>query len=98
VLVAGTSQRQIARVLNAAYANGLLSQDTNLQRTDQLLGGGMIDPDRLVGDLNLGRRRAPLADAAAAIAGLLGRLARRFESDAQPVCALLALDWRRRAE
>ncbi|MGO9957879.1 MAG: FHA domain-containing protein [Solirubrobacteraceae bacterium] len=53
----------------------------------------MIDPDRLVGALNLRRRRARLADGAAAIAGRLGRLARPFEPDAQPVCALLALDW-----
>ena len=49
VHVAGTSQRSLARVLGNAYANGLLSQDTFLRRTDQLLGGGVIDPARLVG-------------------------------------------------
>lgn len=93
VFAAGTSQRQIARVLNVAYANGLLSQDTFLQRTDQLLAGGVVDPVRLVGDLNLRQQRAPLANAAAAIAGLLGRVARPSESAAPPVFSLLVLDW-----
>ncbi|MGO9752914.1 MAG: FHA domain-containing protein [Solirubrobacteraceae bacterium] len=93
MFVAGTSQRQIASVLKAAYANGLLSQDTFLQRTDQLLGGGVIDPIRLVGDLNLRRTRTPLADAAAAIADLIGRIARPSEADALPTFNLLALDW-----
>jgi len=93
VFGAGTSQSQIARVLNAAYANGLLSQDTFLRRTDQLLAGGGVDPVGLVGDLKLRHKRAPLADAAASIASLIGRVARPSVADAPPVCALLALDW-----
>jgi hypothetical protein len=93
VFAAGMSQRQIARVLNAAYADGLLSQDTFLRRTVQLLGGGVIEPARLVGDLNLRRRRPPLANAAAAVAGLIGRVARPTDADAPPLFTLLALDW-----
>lgn len=93
MLVAGTSQRQIVRVLNAAYANGLLSQDTFLHRTDRLLGGGVIDPGELVGDLNLRRRRTLLAGASAAIAGLIARVLRPGEAEAPPMFTLLALDW-----
>ena len=88
--MAGTSQRRLARVLNTAYANGLLSEDTFLQRTDQLLGGGMIDPARLVGDLNLRRRHTPVA---AALAGLVDRVVRAFETRQPPAYPVLALDW-----
>jgi hypothetical protein len=90
VLVAGTSQKRLARVLNTAYANGLLSQDTFVRRTDQLLGGGVIDPVRLVGDLNFRPRRAPVA---AALAGLLERAVHAFKPEGTPVYPLLALDW-----
>lgn len=90
MFVAGTSQRRIARTLNAAYATGLLSEDTFLQRTDQLLGGGVIDPSRLVGDLNLRHRRAWLADA---VSRLIVRVTRSSEADRRRSRALLALDW-----
>lgn len=52
----GASRRQIARVLNAAYADGLLSEDTFTQRLDQALGARLVDPVRLIGDLSV---RAP---------------------------------------
>ena len=52
----GASRRQIARVLNAAYADGLLSEDTFTQRLDQALGARLVDPVRLIGDLSA---RAP---------------------------------------
>jgi hypothetical protein len=90
VFVAGPSQREIARTLKAAYASGLLSEDTFLRRTDQLLGGGVIDPIRLVGDLNLRARRSRLANAAAVVTRLLGRAGGSSESRPS---ALLALDW-----
>jgi FHA domain-containing protein/uncharacterized protein DUF1707 len=56
VLGHGASRRQIARVLNAAYADGLLSEDTFTQRLDQALGARLVDPVRLIGDLTV---RAP---------------------------------------
>ena len=90
VLVAGTSQRRLACVLNTAYANGLLSQDTFVRRTDQLLGGGVIDPVRLVGDLSFRRRRSLIP---AALAGLIDRAVHAFEPEEAPACPLLALDW-----
>jgi hypothetical protein len=93
VFVAGTSRRQIARTLSAAYARGLLSEDTFLQRTDQLLGGGLIDPARLVGDLNLRGNPAWLEDLAAAAKCLVSRLAGPPEPRHGRSPALLALDW-----
>lgn len=93
VFVTGTSQRQIARTLNAAYASGLLSEDTFLHRTDQLLGGGVIDPARLVGDLNLRRTRGRLQDVAAAITRAGRRLAGSSGTDRHRPSTLLALDW-----
>jgi hypothetical protein len=93
VAVAGTSRKQIARTLNVAYAHGLLSEDTFLRRTDQLLRSGVIDPVRLVGDLNLRARRERLADAAAAVTRLGSRIARLSETDRRRSLTLLALDW-----
>jgi hypothetical protein len=94
VLVPGTSQRQIARTLNAAYATGLLSEETFLARTDQLLRGGVIDRARLVGDLNLRPvRRAWLADVAAAFARAITRVTASSEPDWSGPRTLLALDW-----
>ena len=90
MLVAGTSQRRLAGVLNTAYANGLLSQDTFVRRTDQLLGGGVIDPVRLVGDLNFRRRRSLIP---AALAELLDRVVDAFAPEETPAYPLLALDW-----
>jgi DNA-binding Lrp family transcriptional regulator len=91
---AGRSQSQIARTLNVAYADGLLSEDTFLRRVDELLKAGLVDPDGLVGDLNLRTPRgAWLANATRAI----GRVAARVTSLSapRPSCppALLALDW-----
>jgi pSer/pThr/pTyr-binding forkhead associated (FHA) protein len=53
VLAAGKSRREIARTLNAAYANGLLSEDTFLHRVDQLRGAAIIETTRFVGDQDL---------------------------------------------
>jgi hypothetical protein len=93
VFVAGRSQRQIARTLTTAYASGLLSEDTFLYRTDQLLGGGVIDPARLVGDLSLRRTRGRLQDMAAAITSAGRRLSGSSGTDLHRPSTLLALDW-----
>jgi len=90
----GASRRQIARVLNTAYADGLLSEETFAERLDQVLSGRLIDPLRLVGDLNprSARRRwgAKLREVAAAGAATLrATRSEGLEDDA----VLLALDW-----
>lgn len=84
----GASRRRIARTLNAAYANGLLSEETFTARLDQLLSEPLIEPRRLVGDLSF--RRA---------AGWRARLATALRRRRAVVAApaqdevLLALDW-----
>jgi hypothetical protein len=93
VLAPGASRKHIARTLNAAYADGLLSQDTFVRRLDQLLGAQLIDPRGLIGDLTLRRspqRRLALVDAVAATVRRL-RTSRAQNAGGSPI--LLALDW-----
>ena len=56
VIGAGASRQRITRTLGAAYAGGLISQDTYLARLDELLGSQVVDPKRLVGDLSFRAR------------------------------------------
>ena len=44
-------RQRLARILNTAYAEGLLSERTLAHRLDALFAGELIDPARLVGDL-----------------------------------------------
>ena len=90
MVAAGRSRRQIARTLNAAYASGLLSDETFSRRVDQLLRASLVEPAELVGDLNLRR-------AARAWPGRVGYAMRRaltaaYGSRTAPK-KLLALDW-----
>lgn len=90
----GASRRQIARVLNTAYADGLLSEETFAHRLDRVFGDRLIDPRVLIGDLSFrtatSRWQERLRGAAAAALGTV-RLA-----GSEPVeepAVLLALDW-----
>jgi len=51
----GRSSQRLAGVLNAAFAEGLLSQETHSYRLGLLFRPGLIDQGRLVGDLRLRR-------------------------------------------
>jgi FHA domain len=64
VLGPGARRLRLARTLNSAYAEGLLSEHTLAHRLDLLLGSDLIDPVRLVGDLTrrVPRRRRRQAD------------------------------------
>lgn len=78
--------------LAAAYGEGLLSQGTLAHRLDQLEGNRVIEPDRLVGDLNLRELERPLRP----LRWLREWIATlpptsRPPRDAEP--AVLALDW-----
>jgi FHA domain len=59
VLTPGDRRQRLARTLNAAYAEGLLSERTLAYRLDLLFTEAVIDPVRLVGDLtrSVPRRR-----------------------------------------
>jgi hypothetical protein len=90
----GGARRLLAQRLTHAYASGLLSEDTFQTRLDELMGATVLEPGRLIGDLNLrqagpGRARSLrplLTSMLAALPAVLGR--RR----GGPV-SLLALDW-----
>ena len=75
----GRSSERLAGVLNAAFAEGLLSEETHSYRLGLLLRSGLVDQRRLVGDLRLRRprpARASVLDAWRALAqsarGLIG--------------------------
>jgi hypothetical protein len=90
---AGTSQQRIARTLNVAYANGLLSHDTFVRRTDTLLSGGVIDPGAIVGDLAFRRESARLERFQAAISRMVSRVLGSAQARSAQEAPLLALDW-----
>ncbi len=79
----GASREQLVRTLRAAYGEGLLSEKTFTWRIDLLLSSVLIDPRRLVGDLNLRRARPRLAR-------LLSRLHALVRA---PGSEILGLDW-----
>jgi FHA domain len=60
----GRSRQRLAGVLNSAFAEGLLSEQTHVYRLGLLFGPHLIDQQQLVGDLTLRRRRTRPADVA----------------------------------
>jgi hypothetical protein len=93
VLAPGASRQQLARTLNTAYADGLLSERTLSHRLDLLFGSRLIDPARLVGDLTRrGRVRHWDARIVRAIVARVHDVVHRTEiRPARSI--LLALDW-----
>ena len=81
--VPGASRRRLVQTLTTAYGAGLLSDKTFSDRIDLLLSSALINPARLVGDLNLRRTRPR-------IGRFLGRV-RNLVSARTP--EILALDW-----
>jgi len=84
MLTAGSSRQRLARTLNAAYTDGLLSEGTFAHRLDLLLRSPVVDPISVVGDLTFRRRPRAVGRAADA----LRRLVR-----SAPEAPVLALDW-----
>lgn len=85
----GASRREIARTLNAAYASGLLSQETYTLRIDRLLRRRLIDPMSLIGDLSFRAQdgwRTRILEVKTAVENW--RAFRRGDQE-----LLLALDW-----
>ena len=92
VLGPGARRHRLARTLNAAYAEGLLSDRTLAHRLDELFAAVLIDPGRLVGDLTGRASRRPLRRSALhTFTSLLGR-PRAGAGPGEPGI-LLALDW-----
>lgn len=92
VLGPGVRRQRLARTLNAAYAEGLLSERTLTHRLDALFDGELIDPARLVGDLSQRVSRGRLRNGA--LGALTAGLRRtRASGSVQDASILLALDW-----
>jgi FHA domain len=92
--VAGISRTQIARTLKAGYAHGLLSQDTFQQRLDQVLNDALVEPARLIGDLNFRRTGSRWRSKIARILAreVVGRIVPARAAEPRPG-VLLGLDW-----
>jgi hypothetical protein len=89
----GAARRRLEQILNTAYGEGLLSQQTLVQRLDVLLGSELVDPAGLVGDLTVRRPRPARATTGQRIIAALRRAAALdFPRAAEPA-TLLALDW-----
>ena len=87
-------RERIAGTLNAAFAEGLLSEQTHSHRLGLLFGLQLVDPDALVGDLALRTQRRTLrtpASVAAAVRRYADTILRRSGSAVAPL--VLALDW-----
>ncbi len=93
VVGSGASRRRITHTLLAAYADGLLSEETFNHRIDQLLGARVIDSGRLVGDLRFRRALDWRAKVLRMAAALRQSLVRSRESDGPENEIILALDW-----
>jgi hypothetical protein len=88
----GVLRDRIARTLNAAYGDGLLSEHTLSQRLDLLCASHVIEPAGLLGDLTFrssSARSTRLARVAHYARWWLG--GRWHPAPAEPM--LLALDW-----
>lgn len=89
---AGSSRKELAQALRAAYAGGLISHDTLVHRLDRVLDSGLIDTRQVVGDLRLpaaGKRwRQAASDLWHTLVERPGRPAPLYED-----AILLALDW-----
>lgn len=90
---AGASRQQMTRTLNAAYADGLISEHTFVYRLETVLRARLIDPAQLVGDLHL---RAPRSSLRTRLSSTMSTVIGRFENafGVEGVeSTLLALDW-----
>ncbi len=89
----GDARRRMERTLNAAYGDGLLSQQTLMQRLDLLFGSELVDPAGLVGDLTLRRPRRALSSRWERLLTSLRHAAGLDRPRPAEPPTLLALDW-----
>ena len=90
----GAARQNLAHTLNAAYARGLLSQNTLSHRLALLFGSGLVDGAELVGDLMWRAKRRPWRRRVLDLLATAARAIRRpRESIAAAPSRLLSLDW-----
>lgn len=88
----GFLRDRIARTLNAAYGDGLLSEHTLSQRLDQLCASHVIEPAGLLGDLTF-RSSAAVPTRLSRVGQYTRWVLRDRWRPAPPASMLLALDW-----
>lgn len=92
MLAPGHSRNRLARSLNAAYAEGVLSENTLSHRLELVFSSSLVDPASVVGDLPSRRSRRVWRPAMARLlAAWQSLVARATATQAGQV--LLALDW-----
>jgi hypothetical protein len=89
MLPPGFQRQRLARTLNDAYVEGVLSENTLVHRLELLFARSLIDPASLVGDLPGRRARGLWATALERVQVAVRRLLATRGSSA----VLLALDW-----
>lgn len=91
----GRSRKRLAGLLNSAFAEGLLSEETHSYRLGLLFGPHLIDQQRLVGDLAFGDGRSrPLLVARRAWRALAASISTTVGfSGSATAPLLLVLDW-----
>jgi hypothetical protein len=90
--LAGASRTRLTQTLEAAFAEGLISEETFHRRVDAVLGPKLIRPDEVIGDLTF-RGRSARARITAAVTTIAGRLEDLFADAVEQPWTLLALDW-----
>lgn len=91
---AAASRNHLARTLRAAYADGLISDRTLSIRLDQLLHMRLVEPHRVVGDLDLRESDRALRDRISqTMSTMISRFGGLFGAGAPEPSTLLALDW-----
>jgi hypothetical protein len=96
MLKPGSSRERLAGTLKAAFAEGLLSEQTLSHRLGLLFGPRLIEPRRVIGDLALRTRRRParLASLGSALRAMRAELEEIVSRGrAEPAPLVLALDW-----
>ena len=91
---AGAVRDRLAGILKAAFADGLLSEQTLTHRLNAIFDQRLVDPHGVVGDLSLrsNRRQRSWPALATTIAGAY-RNATSQRTAATPAPLVLALDW-----
>jgi hypothetical protein len=88
----GTLRERLVQRLNAAYAGGLISDQTLVHRLEEVLHRTLVDPTLLIGDLQLRHRRGGLQDRVSrTVTAAVSTLEKLFHDKAPDT--LLALNW-----
>ena len=86
-------RQRLAGTLNAAYAEGVLSQSTLVHRLELLFAAPLVDPARLVGDLPARTSDRAPTTVITRIKATFRKLRGYFSGDDDSRSVLLALDW-----